>query len=675
MKKHLPTEKLRIAIKWLIPKIAEDPARHALYNKCMEHWFSKIHDHSTHSGELWAVKRVKSIRSITLQFIAGNPVHAVKEFISIDKRGLPEDLGPLKQLACSRDKQDLRYLMTLLTVTKAYTGPIVPNFASITDPYTGTDDMEGWDVSISRTFRWLKVKKSSLTCDFTGYHLSTKASPDGKNAIVDSLSEVLKLKSMSLMESICNLGGKLLESKIYALSSNLDPSKIRESTTLRTLSAIPDKEGKTRLIAKLDYWSQSSLKPLHEELMKLLRKFPSDCTFNQGSFTRDLKPGTWFSFDLKDATDRFPIALQQKVLSYLIGEDKAKSWSTILTHTEYTFKGSQATYKYAVGQPMGAYSSWAAFALTHHIVVQRAAMEVEKFPFNEYYLLGDDIVICSIEVAHKYEELMQKLGVSFSPTKTFKSDKLFEFASRIFYGTQPQEISPFTLSGLMEAYKEPSTIVEFLHTMHSHGWEIFKCGNTPGQILNLMKLLGSPAFPRWGQIIHVLNVLPFSRIVSPEDLPSESLEITGSLSCFKNQHKPRIRDALIVEIAKALRTGLERVTETQFEWGLALGTGRDSFRSVSGNVPVDSLDVPIFGVFQDLRTKVHSLAREVEVYVDMYVPDSIPPFEEWISKLVDISNPPSFQKAKIERRTKQITMIKSSLIQRALVKARRGDLI
>jgi hypothetical protein len=31
--------------------------------------------------------------------------------------------------------------------------------------------------------------------------------------------------------------------------------------------------------------------------------------------------------------------------------------------------------RYKVGQPMGAYSSWAMFAVTHHFIVQKCAME------------------------------------------------------------------------------------------------------------------------------------------------------------------------------------------------------------------------------------------------------------------------------------------------------------
>lgn len=77
-------------------------------------------------------------------------------------------------------------------------------------------------------------------------------------------------------------------------------------------------EGKTRVIAVLDYWSQDALIPLHDLLFEILRKIPQDMTFSQGSFVEAVRswgPGVvLYSVDLKSATDRFPIALISDVL-------------------------------------------------------------------------------------------------------------------------------------------------------------------------------------------------------------------------------------------------------------------------------------------------------------------------------------------------------------------------
>lgn len=60
---------------------------------------------------------------------------------------------------------------------------------------------------------------------------------------------------------------------------------------------------------------------------------------------------------------------------------------------------------FVAGQPLGYYSSWALFALSHHYMVWLAAeLSGLKRRFNEYALLGDDIVIAHPKVASSYEK-------------------------------------------------------------------------------------------------------------------------------------------------------------------------------------------------------------------------------------------------------------------------------
>jgi len=55
---------------------------------------------------------------------------------------------------------------------------------------------------------------------------------------------------------------------------------------------------------------------------------------------------------------------------------------------------------------MGALSSWAMLALTHHYIVRIAARRVGIKNFNHYAVLGDDVVICNDLVAHAYHALV-----------------------------------------------------------------------------------------------------------------------------------------------------------------------------------------------------------------------------------------------------------------------------
>lgn len=77
---------------------------------------------------------------------------------------------------------------------------------------------------------------------------------------------------------------------------------------------------------------------------------------------------------------------------------------------------------------MGAYSSWAMLALTHHVIVKVAALQVGIRNFKDYCVLGDDIVIRNKAVADEYFNLMKSLGVSINLGKSVNSLYFAEFA-------------------------------------------------------------------------------------------------------------------------------------------------------------------------------------------------------------------------------------------------------
>lgn len=76
------------------------------------------------------------------------------------------------------------------------------------------------------------------------------------------------------------LGG----SKFSGMYSHLDNLFPNGKGYPRRLTAFSDLEGKTRIIAILDYFSQTTLRPLHNWLFRLLSRIPQDCTFDQGKF-------------------------------------------------------------------------------------------------------------------------------------------------------------------------------------------------------------------------------------------------------------------------------------------------------------------------------------------------------------------------------------------------------
>jgi len=88
----------------------------------------------------------------------------------------------------------------------------------------------------------------------------------------------------------------------------------------------------------------------------------------------------------------------------------------------YQVEGATRTVKYGVGNPMGAYSSWASFALSNHFIVYLSCKKAGVSWRNlSYSLLGDDIVIASEKVGRIYIEIMNSLGVEVSRVKTHES--------------------------------------------------------------------------------------------------------------------------------------------------------------------------------------------------------------------------------------------------------------
>jgi len=253
-----------------------------------------------------------------------------------------------------------------------------------------------------------------------------------------------------------------------------------------------DGGGKRRIVGVVDYWSQWVLRSLHLYLFDVLRRIPQDGTFDQMApigplldFARLGYPS--FSFDLSNATDRLPVALQEQILRVLSGHRLlAWSWRLMITFRYYT-NPTSGRIKYAVGQPMGALSSWAILAVTHHFIVQVAAYRSGwKGWFPLYALLGDDIVILTKSVADEYLSIMRYLGVPINKGKSIISDKgLIEFAKRVvsshigdLSGISGRELLQFTRSS-------GSTINLFQHLMDL-GFIVF-----PNQGLEMGRRLGS----------------------------------------------------------------------------------------------------------------------------------------------------------------------------------------
>lgn len=487
----------------------------------VEAYFANVLRLVDERGLAFTVKYVKMTRLAVTRFITGHPLGAV-EGVAL-KDGWPVWLSDLKVLTSNH--LGIKLLLTLLVSLRGIHLDAVLDVTPIVSPWKGSDSIT--EKEFNHACRQLGIRSTKV--EFSRFHMSTKSGPLGQ-AILTSVSE-LTLLPKELLDNIQVLAGGSLGEKISALMvgrfgdlslasiwATLFPPK---TSSFRKLSYFSDKEGKTRVIAILDYWSQTALRPLHKQLNAMLRRIGPDCTFDQGSFTRILPLSPYHSLDLSNATDRMPLALQLRVVERVIGKERAMAWAHILTGYEYNSKGNPSV-KYNCGQPMGAYSSWPAMALTHHLIVRVAAQRAGFPHFTSYCLLGDDIVIANAAVAQQYKILLSQLDMPISEQKTHVSEDTFEFAKRWFH--KGLEVTGFSTAGIGSVWKRYSLLHNYLSTQRDHGWDL-EIGRHPELISAIYKLHGKPAqAERVVKLYMVFDALAQAKATGVHTLLSQRVE-------------------------------------------------------------------------------------------------------------------------------------------------------
>lgn len=504
----------------------------------IRHAFSLWDRYTKTRGLTWTVHRWKSMRLCVTRYLCDQPLRVV-DGMGIRADGLPRALGPVNDLIRSGSPIKIKFALTLLSISRPIEGPIKPNLDSITTPWSGSLHPG----LLEFLPRFVEGLKKPLT-EWEAPHWSTKQGPNG-HALMTCIEEFLSLPYW-LIQALKILGGPDFVSYYNKIHKIVGRIKLKEPKRLRKLSFIRDKEMKTRTIAILDYWSQTVLKPFHDSVMEMIRHLPGDFTY-QGDVRQHLDrfQGTFYSFDLKDATDRFPMQLQKELFSLIFGPDQSKAWEAVMVGLPYEYKlpsGETGHAKYMAGQPMGAYSSWAVFTLTHHAILQYI---VSIHPEVGYAILGDDIVIRGENGARLYQEVMDTLGVPISENKTHVSLHGFEFAKRWFL--DGHEVTPFPLWSLIEAGANPVKLVTAFLSVANKGWPVeIIC--RPGVIRDyLVQVLGLYSRVAAGKARHAINFKDLLTLIKSNDEPvqlSEKvaglahrlIEGNGQSGCNHNKH-------------------------------------------------------------------------------------------------------------------------------------------
>jgi hypothetical protein len=492
------------AITWWYPSVEN--------SKLISEWWSlKIRLWYSTRGFLWTIGHIKAIKLHITRYICGEPLLTPQGSLSLRKDGLPKGVDPLLDVLGTNEGKS--FVLTLLSISRCLPGTKDPDLSTITSPWEGyiPYQMKEFIPEFVEMYNFPKFESKFTLSDLIN---SNKSGPIGVTTPTSVLqthkvSEKMKDELVRLTGGYpepLNIMGRIIpnippilkpilkwaqptEKWFDVLSKAFHARSPANVNFLRKLSIVNDPEGKARIICIFDYWSQMALKGVHSYGFDLLRLIPQDRTFDQNPFMIK-KEGPYYSIDLTAATDRFPLELQRLLFQELSTEDISRAWSSLLTDYEVYVPWEKRTVKYCAGQPMGAYSSWAIFALTHHLVVQYSAKAVGKtMPFKDYMLLGDDIVIADTAVSEKYCEILSVLGVGISTNKTHASQHTYEFAKRwVSHGI---EISGIPLRGLLSSIGKYHLLVPMIYSIVER-MPARQYNNVPGLLYDLFVKMGTP---------------------------------------------------------------------------------------------------------------------------------------------------------------------------------------
>lgn len=422
-------------------------------------------------GRLSTAVFLKDLYGLALRYSASVSFSPLP-YLRSAKDGLPRVLRPFRTfLKGSPDSK--RAALSVLQLYKLIETPEAPYaLKSITEPYIGDTSPH-----------WLSVFKSTVLEEFPPerqnenisklsgrLHISGKNGPNGPamtTVQVDrkALEDSDLYRNIELLATITSNDQlrQIMSSTQMTLGETFKHSK--RSPTHSRLRVKHEAGGKARIFAILDNFSQSALKPIHEFLMSWLKSNPKDGTNDHSIAACAVKEWTksnlpiW-SFDLTTATDRYPVFLQEIVIDSIFGSEICTLWKSIITNRDFVCPNGVDKVRFATGQPLGALSSWCAFAITHHFHVRTAARLAGRDSSDyDYRIIGDDVSLFKdAAVAREYIGMMADLAVPFSTSKSITPDQCKgvnagELAKRVF--VDGNELTPVPPDAVIVYMREP----------------------------------------------------------------------------------------------------------------------------------------------------------------------------------------------------------------------------
>jgi hypothetical protein len=497
-----------LLVSYLLAVSANVKSTFISYGEIMSEFWKK-------SGTINTTKYYAEVYRLILVYLSNERTRDYKTWVAVSRKsGIPKNLPRrikkiLVSLKNGNDSQEnilvLRAFFTVITFIRGISGFHTPKFNSIVDPFNGKASVVPLDL-IEKSIRNLNIPKFKSFSQ-PRFFIPSKAGANSNLVLISIGLDLLALIDNPLiwlnyvkwcikyhfynllfifvLFSMFSLPLYLVYKLLQILSKYLRDSnaswnpyldilgvKSLDQLYLGRLAIVEEARQKARVVGITDWWSQILLKPLHDYLSHILKNIPEDGTFNQSGPINKLFFNTNIlgklvdpinSVDLSNATDRLPVNLQADILNSL-GID-GDLWKALLAR-DYYVPHLDKTVRYAVGQPMGAYSSFNMLALSNHIINQIALLlgDVKYVPgTGQYAVLGDDVAIKVTSASLSYKQILNDLGVETNPIKGF-SGNVVEFAKRIYFNCNGSvhELSPLGAKAIVNSIRSPLFLVSVL---------------------------------------------------------------------------------------------------------------------------------------------------------------------------------------------------------------------
>jgi len=408
------------------------------------------------SGEGWTVDRLKAIKLDVIRVKAGMP--PVSTWISRGPRFYRGHLGQLERWMSLNDKQFSRGIQLLQIYTlfianrvtdaqkdKFLSGVTAPP-PSLIELSLGNDILnKGFDLLPNR-ISYKKLGKPRPLVDMLPSPnkrapLPSESVPES-NGIVDSLkflfesvegfNHYIKYKHSHYSPVIGDLWNVLCDPYNRMENKNVfDPIKYHGSFLVGRIGLIQEPGYKLRAVANPGRVFQRVLEPFGNAIYGYLKSLPFDCTFDQSKAIPVLQEAlahgkTIHSIDLSGATDYFPLALQEHLLKKMFPDIDVDLFVDLSKASWYMPQCGEISWRR--GQPLGLFPSFGAFALTHGTLLLGL---LNKEWNNQFFVLGDDVVILDDQLAQDYYQVLHLLGCPVSLPKSLHSKTLCEFGGKI----------------------------------------------------------------------------------------------------------------------------------------------------------------------------------------------------------------------------------------------------